>query len=71
MADVTGYHDDELVGICTECASEQRDSYMNKNPFFQQGKPVSCQYCGGVVVIGKKSDRKKILAQVNRQRGLA
>lgn len=70
MAEVDGYHDEDVVGICSECASDQRDSYMNKNSFFQQGKPVPCQYCGGVVVLAKRGNRKQVLDQINRQRGL-
>lgn len=71
MAEVSGHYDEDIIGLCGECGSEQRDSYMNKNAHFQAGKSATCQYCGGVVVVCNRNDREAVLAQINRQRGLA
>jgi len=62
--------DDELIGCCTECKSEQRDSYMEKNPFYQQGGSVPCQYCSGVTVVVARKDKEKALKQRDGRRNL-
>lgn len=42
---------DNVVGLCSECKSTQPNQYMERNVFAQEGHPVPCKYCGGVVVI--------------------
>jgi len=60
----------ELIGVCTECRSDQRDSYMEKNPFYQQGGSVPCQFCGGVVIVVRRDQRDSTLRRLNERRGI-
>jgi len=62
--------DDDLIGVCTECKSEQRDSYMEKNPFYQQGGSVPCGYCGGITVVVARGEKDKALKQRDGRRNL-
>ena len=58
----------EVVGVCIECKSDQPNSYMERSPF---GEPP-CKYCGGVVKVFPKEERRKKneLAKQDRQRGI-
>jgi hypothetical protein len=60
----------EVIGICTECASEQPMKYMESSPFTQQGSSAPCKFCGGVTTITERKDVEAVLAQVSRQRGI-
>lgn len=61
---------DDVIGVCCECKSDQDDSSMYKSVFAQQGLPPVCKYCGGKVIITYRSQRNNALDQVDRERGL-
>jgi DNA-directed RNA polymerase subunit RPC12/RpoP len=61
---------DDVVGVCSECQSDQPDAYMYRSPFAQEGKSVPCKYCGGVVVITYRETRDSALDQSNKSRGI-
>jgi hypothetical protein len=61
---------EEVIGVCTECRSEQPMKYMENSPFTQQGASAPCKFCGGVTTITARKDVDDVLAQVNRQRGI-
>lgn len=61
---------DDVIGVCSECKSDQPDSYMMRNPFAQDGKPVPCKYCGGVVIITYRETRDSALGQSDSSRGI-
>lgn len=63
--------EDDVVGTCSECHSDQPDAYMYRSPFAQEGKPVPCKYCGGVVVITYRETRQEALDQSDRSRGIS
>lgn len=62
---------DDVVGVCSECHSDQPDSYMYKSPFAQEGKPVPCKYCGGVVIITYREIRDEALKDSDGGRGIS
>lgn len=62
--------EDDAIGVCSECKSDQPDQYMFRSPFAQEGKPVPCKYCGGVVIVVYRSKRDSALDGSDRQRGL-
>jgi len=62
--------DDPEVGVCTECHSVQDSRKLVKNPFFQQGGAIPCQWCSGVVIITHRDNVKNALKQSNRERGI-
>ena len=62
---------DDVIGVCTECHSDQPEQYMIRSPFAQDGKAVPCKYCGGVVVITYRETREESIDQSNRSRGLS
>jgi hypothetical protein len=61
---------DDVIGVCSECNSDQPMNYMYNNAFAQQGKPVPCKYCGGVVIIVYREQRDSSLKGSDRERGL-
>lgn len=61
---------DDVVGVCSECKSDQPDRYMYKSPFAQEGKPVPCKYCGGVVIITYRETRDSALDGSDKSRGI-
>jgi DNA-directed RNA polymerase subunit RPC12/RpoP len=61
---------DEEIAVCTECKSDQNVQKLIRNPFFQQGGRIPCQYCSGLVIITKRELRDQSLKQTDRQRGL-
>lgn len=61
---------DDVIGVCSECHSDQPDEYMYRSPFAQEGKSVPCKYCGGVVVITYRETREDALDQSDRSRGI-
>jgi hypothetical protein len=61
---------DDVVGVCSECKSDQPDSYMYRSPFAQEGKAVPCKYCGGVVIITYRETRDQSLNESDRGRGI-
>jgi hypothetical protein len=58
--------EDDAVGVCTECKSDQPDQYMDNSPFNQP----PCRYCGAPTVVVLKRDREAALRQVDRDRKL-
>jgi len=63
---VREYEDDDVVAVCTECHSDQKDQYINNSPF---GDQAPCQYCGGVITVTRKQDRDRNLKRIDGQRG--
>jgi len=61
---------DDVIGVCSECKSDQPMSYMYKNAFAQQGLAVPCKYCGGVVIITYRETRNSSLDSNSRERGI-
>lgn len=61
---------DDVIGVCSECKSDQPDSYMMKSPFAQAGSPVPCRYCGGVVIITYRETRDEAIKGSDRSRGI-
>lgn len=57
---------DGLIGVCSECKTDQRDSYIDNSPF----DFPPCQMCGGVVIITPQATRDRSLAQQDQKRGL-
>lgn len=61
---------DDVIGVCSECKSDQPEAYMYNSPFAQDGKPVPCKYCGGVVIITYRETRNDALNQSDNSRGI-
>lgn len=61
---------DDVIGVCSECKSDQPMSYMYNSPFAQEGKAVPCKYCGGVVVIVYREARNESLKDSDNNRGI-
>jgi hypothetical protein len=61
---------DDVIGVCSECHSDQPEGYMYRSPFAQNGTNVPCKYCGGVVVITYRESRDDALNQSDRNRGI-
>jgi len=61
---------DDVIGVCSECKSDQPMSYMYNSPFAQGGKAVPCKYCGGVVVIVYREARDESLRDSDNNRGI-
>lgn len=61
---------DEEIAVCTECKSDQNVQRLIKNPFFQQGGRIPCQYCNGLVIIVRRENRDQALKRVDRDRGI-
>jgi len=62
--------EDDAVGLCSECKSEQMDSTMFRSVFAQNGIAPVCKYCGGVVIIVLRSQKDQVINQLDRERGL-
>jgi len=62
--------EDDVIGVCTECKSDQPMHYMYNSPFAQDGKSVPCKYCGGVVVIVYREIRDQSLNDSDTGRGI-
>lgn len=62
---------DDVIGVCSECKSDQTDKYMTNSPFAQAGQSVPCQYCGGVVIITYRETRNNSLDQSDKNRGVS
>lgn len=61
---------DDVIGVCSECKSDQPMKYMESSSFAQNGTAVPCKYCGGIVVITYRETRDNSLRQADRERGL-
>ena len=62
-------NEDDVIGVCSECKSDQPMEYMYKSPFAQDGKDVPCKYCGGVVIITYRERRRNSLDNIDKTRG--
>jgi hypothetical protein len=62
---------DDVIGVCSECKSDQPMNYMYNNAFAQQGLAVPCKYCGGVVVITYREVRNSSLKSSDKDRGIS
>lgn len=62
---------DDVIGVCSECKSDQPMSYMKNSPFAQGGLAVPCRYCGGVVIISYREARNSSLDSSDRERGIS
>jgi DNA-directed RNA polymerase subunit RPC12/RpoP len=62
--------EDTAVAICSECKTQMPDSQAFKDGFLQEGKAGVCKACGGVVVVVMRSDLKRAMEQMDRQRGI-
>jgi DNA-directed RNA polymerase subunit RPC12/RpoP len=60
----------DVIGVCSECKSDQPNSYMENSPFAQAGHNVPCRYCGGVVIITYRETRDRSLDQSDTNRGI-
>jgi hypothetical protein len=62
---------DDVIGVCSECKSDQPMSYMEKSSFAHAGISVPCKYCGGVVIITYREIRDESLGGSDRERGIS
>jgi hypothetical protein len=62
--------EDDAIGLCTDCGTEQSDAHMFNSPFAQAGKNAVCKYCRGVVIVCYRSQKKEVLDKINRDRGI-
>jgi hypothetical protein len=63
-------NDDDAIGLCTDCGTEQTDRHMFNSGFARDGNAAVCRYCSGVVTICYRRDKEKVLEQINTKRGL-
>ena len=61
---------DDVIGVCSECKSDQPEKYMYNSPFAQEGKSVPCKFCGGVVIITYRQTRNRALDGSDKSRGI-
>ena len=61
---------DDVIGVCSECKSDQTERYMINNKFAQAGMPVPCKFCGGIVVITYRETRDSTLDSSDKSRGI-
>jgi len=61
---------DDVIGVCSECRSDQPMKAMYNSLFAQAGVAPVCKYCNGVVIITYRETRDQALDQADRERGL-
>lgn len=61
---------DDVIGVCSECKSDQPMASMYNSKFAQNGSSAVCKYCGGVVIITYRETRDRSLNQSDRDRGI-
>lgn len=61
---------DDVIGLCTDCGTQQTDRHMTNSSFAQAGLPAVCRYCKGVVTVCYRRDKDNVLNQINIKRGL-
>ena len=61
---------DDVIGVCSECQSDQPMAYMEKSAFAQAGISVPCKFCGGIVIITYRETRDQSLGNSNKERGI-
>lgn len=62
---------DDVIGVCSECKSDQPMQAMYNSKFAQSGSAPVCKYCGGVVIISYREARDQSLNQSDRDRGIS
>lgn len=66
--------EDDEVGVCIECHSDQPMQYMMKQVSMRWEGPgdysVPCKFCGGVVKITRRSNRDRFLRSEDGKRGI-
>ncbi len=62
---------DDVIGVCSECKSDQPMSYMSRSSFAQAGAAVPCKFCGGIVIITYRETRNEALDGSDRERGIS
>lgn len=62
---------DDVIGVCSECKSDQPMQAMYRSSFAQSGSAPVCRYCGGVVIITYRESRDQSLDQSDRDRGIS
>lgn len=60
--------EDEVIGFCVECGSDQPDQYMLKSGFAQAGRVTPCRFCGGCTVIVARKDRDSAIRYSKKDR---
>lgn len=63
--------EDDVIGVCSECKSDQPMQAMYKSSFAQTGASAICRYCGGVVIVTYRETRDSSLGQSDRDRGIS
>jgi hypothetical protein len=61
---------DDVIGVCSECKSDQPMKAMYNSGFAQGGSAPVCKYCGGVVIITYREIRDTSLDQSDKGRGI-
>jgi hypothetical protein len=61
---------DDVIGVCSECKSDQPMNYMENSAFAQAGIAVPCKFCGGIVIITYRETRDQSLGNSDRERGI-
>lgn len=62
---------DEIIGVCSECHSDNPDSYVENNKFYQAGAyHVPCKFCKGRLIFVSRAKRDHALDIENRRRGI-
>lgn len=67
--------DGELIGVCSECHSDNPDSYVENNGFYQTfgpfgGQHIPCKFCNGRLIFVSRAQRDARLSQEDSKRGL-
>ena len=62
--------EDDVIGLCTDCGTEQTDRHMYNSAFAQAGLPAVCKYCKGVVTVCNKRDKDQVIKQIHIKRGI-
>ena len=57
---------DDVHGYCSECGSEQPDSYMMNSPF----DVPPCKYCGGVTFVSYAEYAKQAKQNIDQSRNI-
>lgn len=62
--------DQDLIAVCSECKSDNPDSYVENNPFYKQGGAIPCKFCGGILIITERGNRENALRRMDTQRAI-
>jgi hypothetical protein len=56
-------NEDDVIALCVDCGTTQRDATAARDPFLQEGSIGVCKYCGGPVVVTYASEVENIMTQ--------